>query len=127
MVVSLRIGGRGREGQPEEALCLEFRTNIGKFDLMPKTVREPIQVYLTPQERSELDRVAKKMGVSRSEALRRGVRALEDSGYDGALRELADDGLATPPTAGPGEPPPSAPVTSLRELLNGLAQDRRDR
>ncbi|MFH1765705.1 MAG: CopG family transcriptional regulator [Gemmatimonadota bacterium] len=94
---------------------------------MPKTVREPIQVYLTAQERAELDQVAQKMGISRSEALRRGVRALEDSGYKGGLRDLADDGLVTPSTAGPGEPPPSLPVTSLRELLNELAADRRDR
>ena len=93
---------------------------------MPKIVREPIQVYLTPQERAELDQVAQEMGVSRSEALRRGVRALEDSGYEGVLRELADDGLVTPPTAGPGEPPPSAPVAPLQELLDGLAEDRRD-
>ncbi len=34
------------------------------------------------------------MGVSRSEALRRGVPGPEDSGYEGVLRELADDGLA---------------------------------
>lgn len=106
---------------------IEFRNEIDKFDIMPKVVREPIQVYLTRQERTELDRVARELGVSRSEALRRGVRALEDSGYEGGLRELAEDGMVTPPTAGPGEPPPSAPVTSLHELLSGLAQDRRDR
>lgn len=94
---------------------------------MSKIVREPIQVYLTRPERSELDRVAQEMGVSRSEALRRGVLALKDVGYEGELRELADDGLVTPPTAGPGEPPPSAPVTSLRELLAGLAKDRQGR
>ena len=93
---------------------------------MPKIVREPIQVYLTVQERAGLDRVAQEMGVSRSEALRRGVRALEGSGYEGALRELVDDGLVTSPTAGPGEPPPSAPITSIRELLDGLARDRGD-
>lgn len=94
---------------------------------MSKVVREPIQVYLTRQERSELDRVAQEMGVSRSEALRRGVQALENSGYGGLLRELVDEGLVTPPTSGPGDPPPSAPVTSLDELLSGLTQDRRDR
>jgi Arc/MetJ-type ribon-helix-helix transcriptional regulator len=94
---------------------------------MPKIVREPIQVYLTRQERAELDQVARGLGVSRSEALRRGVRALGDAGYDGELRDLADDGLVTPPTAGPGEPPPSAPSIPLRELLDGLEEDRRDR
>ena len=94
---------------------------------MAKMVREPIQVYLTLQERAELDQVAQDMGVSRSEALRRGVRALDDSGYEGVLRELVDDGLVTPPTAGPGDPPPSAPILPLHELLDGMAEDRRDR
>ena len=94
---------------------------------MNRIVREPIQVYLTRQERAELDRVAQEMGVSRSEALRRGVRALEDPGYEGVLRKLADEGVVTPPTAGPGDPPPSAPAVPLQELLDGLAQDRRDR
>ena len=93
---------------------------------MPKLVREPIQVYLTSQERADLDRVAQEMGVSRSEALRRGVQALEVSGYEGPLRDLADDGLVTPPMVGPGEPPPSSPTTSLGEVLSGLAKDRRD-
>jgi hypothetical protein len=45
MVVSVRIGRKGQEGQ--------------------------------------------EMGVSRLEALRRGVRALEGSGYEGVLRDLA--------------------------------------
>ena len=117
----------GARRASQRGFSIDFVFSTGKFIIMPRIVREPIQVYLTPQERSELDRVAQEMGVSRSEALRRGVRALEESGYDGVLRELADDGLVTPPTAGPGEAPPSAPVTPLRDLLNGLAQDRRDR
>jgi hypothetical protein len=37
-------------------------------------VREPIQVYLTPQERGLLDRVAAKAGLSRAEVLRNGLR-----------------------------------------------------
>ena len=47
---------------------------------MPKTVREPIQVYLTDAERAELDRLAGSLGVSRSEVLRRGVSALRTTG-----------------------------------------------
>jgi hypothetical protein len=39
-------------------------------------VREPIQVYLTRGERATLDRVARELGVSRAEVLRRGVAAL---------------------------------------------------
>jgi hypothetical protein len=93
---------------------------------MAKVVREPIQVYLTRQERSELDRVAREMGVSRSEALRRGVRALGSEGYEGDLQDLADDGLITPPKGVSGKPPPSAPIASLRDLMSELAQDRQD-
>lgn len=40
----------------------------------PSTVREPIQVYLTPHERALLDRVAAKAGLSRAEVLRNGLR-----------------------------------------------------
>lgn len=38
--------------------------------------REPIQVYLTAAERSWLDALASRDGVSRSEVLRRGIRRL---------------------------------------------------
>ena len=40
-----------------------------------KTVREPIQVYLTPDERSMLDEAALTAGLSRAEVLRRGLRS----------------------------------------------------
>ncbi len=94
---------------------------------MTRAVREPIQVYLTPEERAELDRAAREMGVSRSEALRRGIKAMRGAGRVGALRDLAEDGFVTPPASGPGEPPPTAPVARLEELLNELAGDRGDR
>ncbi len=48
-----------------------------------KSVREPIQVYLTPDERSLLDTAALTAGLSRAEVLRRGLRsfvAREQSG-----------------------------------------------
>lgn len=97
---------------------------------MPDRVREPIQTYLTPGERRELDRVAAELGVSRSEVLRRGIEALAGRRYDGPLRELAAEGLITPPMSGGSEsggPPPSRPVARLEELLDELARDRRDR
>lgn len=97
---------------------------------MSEGVREPIQTYLTADERTELDRVAAELGVSRSEVLRRGIEALRRPRYGGSLRELTDDGLVTPPAAGGGEPdapPPSRPVAPLDELLDELARDRRDR
>ena len=94
---------------------------------MAKTVREPIQVYLTPQERGRLDRAAAALGISRSEALRRGIQAMGTTRYGGLLRDLADDGYVTPPQAGPGAPPPSAPVAPLEAVLAELADDRGER
>lgn len=53
-------------------IASEFTYDFGKFIPMARVIREPIQVYLTPDERAELDRTAKALGVSRSEVLRRG-------------------------------------------------------
>jgi hypothetical protein len=38
-------------------------------------VREPLQVYLTGEERGLLDRLAEENGVSRAEILRRGLQS----------------------------------------------------
>lgn len=94
---------------------------------MPRTVREPIQVYLTPEERTRLDRAAAALGISRSEALRRGIEAMDGTRYGGLLRDLAEEGYVTPPQAGPGAPPPSAPVAPLETVLAELADDRGER
>lgn len=53
-------------------------------------VREPIQVYLTADERLELDRLANNEGISRAEVLRRGIRsyALESAGGDSPVLDL---------------------------------------
>ncbi len=97
---------------------------------MPRRIREPIQVYLTEEERVELDRLAAEMGVSRSEALRRGVAALAPTTRaTGPLADLADEGLATPARleGGGGEPPACRPVAPLDDLLAELQADRDDR
>lgn len=94
---------------------------------MTSRVREPIQVYLTASERDELDRAAGDLGVSRSEALRRGIRALTEGRYAGDLRDLVEEGSLTPASTGPGEPPPALPVALLNDVLAGLARDREDR
>ena len=49
---------------------------------MPSSVREPIQVYLTRRERAALERLARRMGVSRSEVLRRGLAAIGHGNVD---------------------------------------------
>lgn len=53
-------------------------------------VREPIQVYLSADERTELDRLAHEEGISRAEVLRRGIRsyALESSAGDSPVLNL---------------------------------------
>lgn len=94
---------------------------------MGDRVREPIQTYLSEEERAELDRAAAELGVSRSEALRRGIRALAGSGAGGPLRPLVAGGTVTPARAGPGGPPPSRPVARLSELMEELAGDRSER
>lgn len=45
-------------------------------------VREPLQVYLDPDERALLDRLARQTGLSRAEILRRGLKsfAIEHGG-----------------------------------------------
>ena len=95
---------------------------------MAKTVREPIQVYLTPEEREQLDRAARALGVSRSEVLRRGISAVGTShpGH-GVLRDLAHEGYVTPPLAPPGAVPPRARTTPFDRLMRDLDEDRRDR
>ena len=94
---------------------------------MVKTVREPIQVYLTPAEREALDEEALRRGVSRSEALRQGIDALRGRAYTGELRPLVDRGVVTPPSSLAPGPPPSKPVASLDVIMDELDQDRRDR
>lgn len=46
---------------------------------------------------------------------------------DAVLAQAVRDGLVTPATLGPGAPPATEGVTSLREVLAGLEQDRRER
>jgi hypothetical protein len=95
---------------------------------MSKKVREPIQVYLTPDERRVLDLAARELGVSRSEVLRRGLQTL--GGSDDAGRAVwaggSLEGAFTPATAGPGPPPPSRPMARLDDLLEELSEDRGD-
>lgn len=91
---------------------------------MGKIVREPIQVYLTPDERAELDGTARDLGLSRSEVLRRGIVLAGGAAYAGPLRDLVEDGYLTPAATGPGAPPPSAPVARLRKVLAELEADR---
>lgn len=95
---------------------------------MAKRIREPIQVYLTEEERAKLDRLAAEMGVSRSEALRRGVAALAPTTLaTGPLADLVDEGLATPARLPRGEPPACRPVAPLADLLAELRADRDNR
>ena len=56
----------------------------------PPKVREPVQVYLDPQDRRRLDRLVEQLDVSKSDVLRRGLAALEDRlGWQHPLMALA--------------------------------------
>ncbi len=89
---------------------------------MKRKVREPIQVYLSPDERSDLDDLAQDLGLSRSEVLRRGITLLSQTGAPAS--EALDDPLVTPPTVTRGPVPTAPPVASLNELLDELRGDR---
>ena len=89
---------------------------------MAKKVREPIQVYLTADERSDLDDLAMDLGLSRSEVLRRGIALLSQS--PAPPEPPRADGLLTPATITEGPLPTAPPVASLDELLDELREDR---
>ena len=55
----------------------------------PRKVREPVQVYLDPTDRTLLEDVAERTGLSRAEILRRGLRRIA-----GDLLEEAEPGAA---------------------------------
>jgi predicted ArsR family transcriptional regulator len=95
-----------------------------------KRTREPIQVYLTEEERTRLERLAAALGVSRSEILRRGISALSAATpAAGPLADLVAEGLASPARIEAGDTPPPAgrPVAPLAELLAELRADRNQR
>ena len=95
---------------------------------MASSVREPIQVYLSADERAALDRAAAGLGVSRSEVLRRGIQVIARRPvWRGALADLVDAETVLPPTDRSGTPPPSIPVAGSREILTELAEDREGR
>lgn len=94
---------------------------------MTRKVREPIQVYLTESERAALDSAAKELGVSRSEALRRGIEAVGTIRGSGPLRDLVEQGFVTPKSSSATDPPHSAPVAPLAEILSELEEERADR
>lgn len=52
-------------------------------------VREPLQVYLSAEERAQLDDLAEATGLSRAEVLRRGIRsfAAEQQGAQSPMLE----------------------------------------
>ena len=58
----------------------------------PKSVKEPIQVYMDQGERRLLDRMAADTGLSRAEVLRQGLRrfASETAGSDGPMQAFMD-------------------------------------
>ena len=64
-----------------------------------KEVREPVQVYLAPDDRDLLNRLAAENGLSKAEVLRRGMRsfAREQSGASPMLAFIAEGQAGTWP------------------------------
>ena len=90
-------------------------------------VREPIQVYLSTAERERLDQVAKRLGVSRSEVLRRGLERIAERDRDEAMADLIRRGILRPPLITGGPVPQGERVAPLAELLKELDELRSDR
>jgi hypothetical protein len=93
-------------------------------------VRQPIQVYLSSAERTQLERLASRLGVSRSEVLRRGLGALGEAERpgDAALADLVRRGWLHPPLHPPAPLPTRKPVyKTLTEMLADLDETRADR
>jgi Arc/MetJ-type ribon-helix-helix transcriptional regulator len=94
-------------------------------------VREPIQVYLSSAERDRLDRLASRLGVSRSEVLRRGLEAMAETEKpgDAALADLVRRGLLRPALRPPAPLKDSErkPIMSFEKLMADLDDARADR
>lgn len=90
-------------------------------------VREPIQVYLSTAERERLDQVAERLGVSRSEVLRRGLERIAERDRDEAIADLIRRGILRPPLITGGPVPQGERVAPLAELLKELDELRSDR
>lgn len=67
-------------------ILIQMKKSPGKG---PRKVREPIQVYLTADERALLDEAARDTGYSRAEILRRGLRSFVAHEASGASPMLS--------------------------------------
>ena len=92
-------------------------------------VREPIQVYLSTAERDRLERVARRMGVSRSEVLRRGLEEIAQRDRTEAYAELVRRGILKSAlhTYSPVPDHERNPIISFEELMADLDEARADR
>ncbi|HET6361397.1 MAG TPA: ribbon-helix-helix domain-containing protein [Gemmatimonadota bacterium] len=92
-------------------------------------VREPIQVYLSTKEREKLERVSRRMGVSRSEVLRRGLEEVAERDTEEALADLLRRGILRPPQHKytPIPDRERRPIMSFEELMADLEDARADR
>ena len=67
----------------------------------PRRVAEPVQVYLDPADRARLERLAARLGATKSDVLRRGLEALDAASHSGRARR-------------PGRPLPTFPGRGLQ-------------
>ena len=72
--------------------------------IQPKVVREPVQVYLAPDDQTRLVRLTSQLDTTKSDVLRRGLEALErqlsDPAQHPALRAMTlGDGAMTAPVS----------------------------
>lgn len=95
----------------------------------PKALREPVQVYLAPDDRELLNRLAAESGLSKAEILRRGVRsfAREQGGESPMLRFIGEGGTGGWPASGVAGNHDAELAESYRDTGKGTAAMRRKR
>ena len=61
----------------------------------PRTIREPVQVYLAPDDSALLHRLTQETGLSKAEVLRRGLRSFaRDQGATSPMLQFVESGDA---------------------------------
>jgi hypothetical protein len=95
----------------------------------PKRLREPVQVYLAPDDSELLNRLASDSGLSKAEILRRGVRsfAREYGGESPMLRFIMEGGTGRWPAAGVAANHDAELAESYRGTRKGTGAMRRKR
>lgn len=91
----------------------------------PGEVREPVQVYLAGGDRERLLRLTERLGISKSEAIRRGLAALES--LEAEVLSCSVPGEVDLPSFGGRGLLPGVDLDDTRALLDRMEGERGER